>query len=302
MRTPLCVSIFLFAMPVFAASTQPASNHLGSLPTPPSVAYEIWGSKWDGREYVRQALQTLSTTDLQKAADYVNVVNGYAGWTAATNLPNASYVHKIFHGPFITNARPPSTSDKPTYAIWAFQLINGQWIKSEQYSWTTQDTHAGLAYAKKVNAVPGWSATTNCPPPVPKARRYVDGGMLQGAEYYYARSFGIDLGARTIRIPYLNMTIRLPEGTQWNQGDSDSDSSAYYDNWTDNSAAERDYENTQNMLNTQAAIYTQNMLNNEQELNNEQQFNDMENMINTQNEVNNQMMMDAQNVMNAQMN
>ncbi|HTQ41018.1 MAG TPA: hypothetical protein VMJ32_18535 [Pirellulales bacterium] len=308
MRTLLCMGILLSAVPAFAQNIQPnsaqqASAESASPAAPPPVTYVVWGFQWDGREYMRQAPQTLNTTNLQKAADYVNVVNGYAGWTAATNLPQASYVHKIFHSPIVTNARPASTPDKPTYAVWAYQLINGQWVKSEQYSWTTQNPRAGLTYAAKVNAVPGWSATTNCPPVVPKAQRYIDGGMVQGAEYYYAQSFGVDLGARTMRIPYLNMTIRLPAGTHWNQGNSgDSDSSGYYDNSADISAAETDWENTQNMLNTQAAINQQNMLDTQNMLNNQQQFQDMENMINTQNQVNNQMQMDAVNAMNAQMN
>jgi hypothetical protein len=314
MRTLLCAGILLSAVPAFAASTQqaaaqpaspasaqPTSPRLTSPPAPPLVTYEVWGFKWDGRQYVRQPDYTLSTTDLQKAADYANVVNGYAGWTAATNIPAASYVHKVFHGPMITSTRPASSPNKSTYAVWAFQLTGGQWLKDEQHSWTTTDPRAALAYAKKVNAVPNWSATTNCPPVVPKNERYVDGGMLQGTENYYARAFGIDLGARTIHIPYLNMTIRLPERAN-NTDSDDSENSGYYDNWTDNSAAESDYENLQNMLNTQAAINTQNMIDTQNMINNQNQFNAMEDMINTQNQVNMQMQMDAQNAMNAQMN
>jgi hypothetical protein len=223
--------------------------------------------------------------------------------TKSTAMPEASVVHTVYHGPAITNARPSVSPDKPTYAVWAYKLTDGKCVKDEKYSWTTTDPLQGWKYAKKVNAVPGWSATTNCPPPVPKSQRYVDGGMVQGAEYYRDYGYGTSsyvngAGERVIHIPFFNMTVRIPAGDSEDLGPGEYDTTPAYDN----SEALQDSLNLQNMLSTQDMINTQNMLNTQNMINNQNQFNDMENMINTQNEVNNQMMMDAQNAMNAQMN
>jgi hypothetical protein len=215
-----------------------------------------------------------------------------------TNLPDACFVHTIFHGPTIASARPASYPTRLVYTVWAYQSSGGQWVKDQAHSWTTRDPVAGLDYATKVNAVPGWRATTNCPPPVPEAQRYVDGGTVHGAEYFYAHAFGIDLTSRTIRLPFLNMTIRIPNDSRWSTESNDTDGGSYYDDWssTQSSNSIQDSNNIQDMINTQ------NMVNNQMMLNNIQDMVNTQNMINTQNMVNTQNMIDAQNAMNAQMN
>ena len=80
------------------------------------------------------------------------------------------------------NVRATTAASPILYSVWAFQLTAGQWVKDEKYSWTTSDPRAALEYTRKVNAVPGSCTTTNSPQPV----------------------------VRTIRLPYFNLTIRIP--------------------------------------------------------------------------------------------
>ena len=186
MKTIVCIATLLFALPVLAA--EPKAEKLPSPPkvdarpdAPPSplpVTWEVWGYKWDNGQWVKQPDHCFKTTDLKKAADYAAQITGFAGWSATTNMPESCIVHTVFHGPAFTNARPSEFPDKPTYSVWAFKLANGKWVKDEKYSWTTPAPLLGLQYTKNVNAVPGWTATNNCPAPVPDAQRYVDGGTV----------------------------------------------------------------------------------------------------------------------------
>ena len=177
MRALPYISLLFFVVPALASE-----DHPDATPSPPSVTYEVWGFKWDGQRYEKQANYSFTTTDIKKAATYADQVNGYAGWSATTNIPEPCVVHTVFHGPTFTNTQPSAFPDKPTYAVWAYTLANGKWVKDEKYSWTTPDPLLGLEYAKKVSAVPGWRATDNCPEPVPAAQRYVDGGTVHGAD------------------------------------------------------------------------------------------------------------------------
>ena len=99
MRTLPCIAILLFAAPALASGAQPDSP-----PSPPSVTYEVWGFKWDGRRYEKQANYSFTTTDIKKAAIYADQVNGYAGWSATTNIPEPCVVHTVYRGPAITGS------------------------------------------------------------------------------------------------------------------------------------------------------------------------------------------------------
>ena len=91
-------AILLFVVPALASEAQPDAP-----PSPPSVTYEVWGFKWDGQRYEKQANYSFTTTDIKKAAIYADQVNGYAGWSATTNIPEPCVVHTVFHGPAITD-------------------------------------------------------------------------------------------------------------------------------------------------------------------------------------------------------
>ena len=64
MRTACCFTILLFALPALAADAKPDAP-----PSPSPVAYDVWGFKWDGRQYVKQATHSFSTTDIKQATD-----------------------------------------------------------------------------------------------------------------------------------------------------------------------------------------------------------------------------------------
>ena len=151
MRTALCLAILLFTLPALAADAKPDAP-----PSPPPVTYDVWGFRWDGQQYVKQATHSFSTTDIKQAADYATQVDSFTGWAATTNLPDPCVVHTVFHGPSIAAVRPSAFPDKPVYSVWAFTRAAGKWVKDENHSWTTSDPVLGLEYAKKVNAVAGW--------------------------------------------------------------------------------------------------------------------------------------------------
>ena len=284
MRTAICLAILLFALPALASDTQPASP-----PSPPPVTYDVWGFKWDGRQYVKQATHSFNTTVLKQAADYATQVDSFAGWAATTNLPDACVVHTIFHGPATAAARPTAYPAKPAFAVWAFERTDGKWVKNEKYSWTTDDPVLGLDYAQKVNAVAGWCATTNCPQPVPPDKRYVDGGMLHGAANYDNFGPGIQIrtnrdGGQTINV--MGMSIRLGPGMvpSTESSSTDSTASSYSSPSYDTSGDIQDMVRTQDMINAQQMNNNlQDMLNTQNMLNTEQMINDQQNAINAQN-------------------
>jgi len=257
------IALLLVAAPAFAAdpnlpSTPPAP------PAPPAVTYQVWGFQLTGGQWVRQPSYTFTTTDLKQAADYKAQINSFAGWTVTTNLPDASYVHTVYDDPMVSSLRPTQTPESPMFSVWAYQLTDGKWVKNDQYSWTTADPSLGLKYAKSVDAVAGWTTTTNCPPTVPKAQREVNGGTVQGAENYAMR---INVGGFSFAVPYSALQ---------NASGGDSDSLIYDNNNSDTSL--------QDSIATQDMINQQTMNDNEQESLDDQNFFNTENMINTQQE------------------
>ena len=278
MRTAIFTSLIFCVLHAFAAAATPADP-----PSPSPVTYEVWGCQWDGRQYVKQPTRCLTTTDLKQASDYATQIDSFAGWTAATNLPDACVVHTIFNGP-AAGGQPPASPAQPAYSVWAFTQQDGKWVKDDKYSWTTTDPEQGLVYAKTVHAVTGWRTTTNCPAVLPPEQRYVNGGPLQGVPA------GIDFGpihirndadgGQTVSLPY--MSVRIPAGmvagNHWtfSSNGGDDDISPSYDTSS----------SVQDMINTQDMINQQQMNNNVQDMLNLQNTLNTENMINTQNEVN----------------
>jgi hypothetical protein len=294
MRIAIYATLLLVATPVGAAEAD-----LPAPPSPPAVTYSVWGFRWDGHQYVKQAKYSLNTPDLKQAQDYAAQITSHAGWLATTNMPEACVVHTVYHGPAIGSAPASGFPEKLDYAVWAFRKAYGKWVKDDQQSWTTTDPLKGLAYAEKVNAVSGWCATSNCPQPVAQSLRYVDGGTVHGAEQYNFCPFQIcdaqygpavqSASPRSISISFGwngNWIVQLNGiGITASQEDS-YDSSSFapaYDNSSDiqNSISTQDLINNQMMQNNiQDMINTQNMLNTQNLVNS------MQDMVNTQNMVN----------------
>ena len=179
MKAFMFTAALLFALPIFAGDTQFAAQP-AALPSPPAASYDVWGFQWNGQQWVRQEPQTLKTTDIKQAQAYADQVNSYYDWAAATNIPEPSVVHTVFRSQVNAGTRPSPQPDPVAFAVWAFKLTDGKFVKNDQYSWTTADPLAALDYAQKLAAVPGWSATTNAPATMPEAQRYVDGGTVLG--------------------------------------------------------------------------------------------------------------------------
>ena len=153
-------------------------------PSPPPGTYTVWAYRWDGQQYVKQEDHTLQTTDIRNAAAYWAQCNNYAGWRARSNAPDACTIHIVLHDPTFTTAMgvpDPAPPAHLTYAIWAYKLTDGKWVKSDEFSWTSQDPIQAWEYTKKINAVSGWCATTNCPPIVPASQRFYEGGLVHGS-------------------------------------------------------------------------------------------------------------------------
>lgn len=276
MRAIISIALLLIAAPALAAdatpTAPPAAPPIAPL-APPAVTYEVWGFKLTGGQWVRQPKYNFTTTDLKQAADYKAQLNSYTGWIAKTNLPKASYVHTVYNDPIVARYRPMQRPQAPMYSVWAFKFADGKWVKDDQHSWTTPDPVAGLNYATKVAAIAGWTTTTNCPAPVPKAQRYVNGGTVQGIIANNAANYAMrfNIGGFSIAIPYSAM--------QNSSAGSSDDSASFYDNFPN-------YSDTslQDSIATQDMINQQIMNDNEQESLDTQNFFNTENMINSQQE------------------
>jgi hypothetical protein len=71
MRTVVCAALLSFAAPALAAD----ENFAGP-PSPPPVMYAVWGFRWDGQRYAKQAKYDLSTPDIKQAQAYATQITG----------------------------------------------------------------------------------------------------------------------------------------------------------------------------------------------------------------------------------
>jgi hypothetical protein len=189
------------------------------------------------------------------------------------------------------NSAPVAAAGNPVYSVWAFKNVAGKWVKDNQYSWTTSDPVAGRAYARRVDAVPGWTATTNLPAATRQARRFGFGAAPNaGIVNNPANSLlTVNAGGYSISIPYsliqrAGIDPRTIGSANLTDSGSDDTSSDIWPSASDTSAIDQSNA-LQDTLNQQQA------LNNEQENIDEQNFENTENMINSQNEANAAMQM-----------
>jgi hypothetical protein len=201
MRSALTLALVVATLPARSAERPippPAENTAPEAPpSPPPIVCEVWGFKWEG-EWVKHADHCLKTTDLKQAIDYAFEINRYSGWIAATNIP--AYCRTTYS--YLDNAIPadnqPDGPPLPVYVVWAFKLTDGKWVKSEEYSWDSSKWTAdnrqrlvALDLAKRINAVPGWKATTNAPAcDIPENQRHAYGGVAIGSPVYYSYGSG----------------------------------------------------------------------------------------------------------------
>lgn len=184
MRAPYSAAILLGCLPTPATGVPPAAP-----PSPPPVLYQVWGYRWDGRQYVKDAPHCLSTTDVKQAADYANEVRRFAGWTATTNVPPAFLLPV-----YCTWSRfQPPAPTPPAYAVWAFCLEGGKWVPSREYSWSSLDPAMASRYARKVDSVAGWRTTTNLPALPPAAQQTGGNWARRGAANWFLEGpFSVD--------------------------------------------------------------------------------------------------------------
>jgi hypothetical protein len=238
MRPALFLVLFLSSAPIVAADTKPEPP-----PSPPPVVWEVWGFRWDGSQYVKEPTHCLKTTNLQQAADYSHEIVSFNGWVPTSNLPLNCYVHHTYTHHNTTDDSPTDCPPRAVFDVWAFKLTDGKWLKSDEYSWSTRgrdqwdDRLVALDLVKRINAVPGWCATTNAPDrEVPPEQREVYMGNARG-DYHIGAGGGYigqsrngypvysEHGGRTIYRPH--MTIRL--GADANAANDNSSSMPTYD-------------------------------------------------------------------------
>jgi hypothetical protein len=137
-------------------------------PVPPAPTWIVRAYQWLGNQWVRQPDHCLETTDLKQAADYCLELDRFQNWYYQSNVPLACCDPSI--KPFATvpdSAPVPSDFPHLTLTVWAFQFIDGKWVKDDKYCWSAADYFTlrvdMLAYAQKLNSIPGWCATTNAP-------------------------------------------------------------------------------------------------------------------------------------------
>lgn len=154
--------------PAAAESTLPTTSPTSAEnapPVPPPVTYEVWGYHWNGNGWDQPKGYHYKTADFQKAADYLYEVATFGGWIARINCDTAPFRDFEMSDPLVPMKSPkPPRSDKISFTVWAYKLIDGKWQKQDAYCGTSNVLEDCQKYMTDVNAVPGWYAVSNCPP------------------------------------------------------------------------------------------------------------------------------------------
>jgi hypothetical protein len=170
MRPPLILALILAALPALAddePALPPADNiALPAPPSPPPVTWVVEGYKVVGSDWVKQPKHCLKTTDVQRAAEYEAEIMRFQNWIARSNVPSLCKIAPtFFESPAAMET--PACPANPTFTVWSFHVVDGNWVKDEKHCWNVPDRKScrldALAYVAKINAVPGWRATTNAP-------------------------------------------------------------------------------------------------------------------------------------------
>lgn len=243
----------LIALPILAAEppAPPSADKTSPEappppPSPPPVTWIVEGFKAVGYQWTKQPDHCLKATDLKQAVDYEAELMKFQDWVARSNTPSlCKIVSPTYETPVEMNDL--DCLPNPTFAVWAFHLIDGKWVKDEKFCWQVPDSKTSrldaLAYVAKVNAVPGWRATTNAPestrPAAPTEITFH--GPLGWQRYHYTNSgegSGTFLGSsgggypvysehggRTIYRPHA--VIRLGRDADWSYSHSEHPTSLW---------------------------------------------------------------------------
>jgi hypothetical protein len=161
-------------------SPPPPGAKIEARPVPPGPTWIVRAYEWINNGWLKQPDHCLETTDLKQAADYCLELSRFQNWYYQSNVPLACCDPSIKPFAVVPNSAPvPSDFPHLTLTVWAFKFVGGKWVRDEKYCWSASDDYTMrsdmLAYAKKLNAIPGWCATTNAPdwvggrprPPIP---------------------------------------------------------------------------------------------------------------------------------------
>jgi hypothetical protein len=137
-------------------------------PIPPGPMWIIYAYQWVNGGWVKQPDHCLETPNLKQAADYCLELSHYQDGYYRANVPLACCDVSIKPNATLPSSAPvPSVTPHTTMTVWAFKFTGGKWVKDEKYCWSASDYFTlridMLAYAKKLNTIPGWCATTNAP-------------------------------------------------------------------------------------------------------------------------------------------
>jgi hypothetical protein len=146
----------------------PPGAKLEAPPAPPAPKWIIHSFRWIGNQWVKQPDHCLKTTDLKQAAAYCLELSRFQDWYYQTNVPLACCDPAVKPSAIVPNSAPtPDDFPHLSLSVWAYKFTNGKWVKDEKYSWSPKEYYSMradlLAYARKLNAIPGWCATTNSP-------------------------------------------------------------------------------------------------------------------------------------------
>jgi len=166
-----------------------------------------------------------------------------------------------------TTVAPAAAAAPIQYTVWAFQLKDGAWVKDESYSWTTPDPVAASAYVAKIQAVPGWTATTNSPIPAPPVVAYAPAPRR-------------DFGGGTMTFNIGGYSITVPRGAM-NPNAQSVGPGEYSTDWEPVSDPAPD-------TSVQDSLALQDQINQQIQNDNLQDQLNMQNFINTENWVNDQ--------------
>jgi hypothetical protein len=149
-------------------SLPPPGAKINAPPAPPAPIWVINTYQWLNGGWVKQPDHCLKTPDVRQAADYCLELSRFPGWYYQTNVP-LSCCNPAVKANAEVPASAPIPNDYPslTLSVWAFKFVGGKWVKDEKYCWTARDFPTMRLdmtyYAKRLNAIPGWCATTNAP-------------------------------------------------------------------------------------------------------------------------------------------
>jgi hypothetical protein len=107
--------------------------------------------------------------------------------SAAADSQQTAVVQRPVQAMPLAVAATLHTSRRATgeFTVWVFRGVNGAWEKQEDRSFTTGDEASARHYMESVNAVEGWTATSNLPTKDQRSSTDKAANRLAGTEWTY---------------------------------------------------------------------------------------------------------------------